>query len=388
MKKILTIGAYERDNFGDLLFFFIVKEFFKGHDVVPASMIYSDMTDLMGEVIYPYHILLTQFEWDMIIVVGGEIGGIDIHTALNMSLTDGEYEILEKANQELQSTCYDFFTGSSLNRSAYLPNLTFYIKNKNTPLIVNSVGVSALKSMQNTTLQKEFLDILEKTSYLSVRDNSSFEYLTSLNIPNLLSPDIVHTIKKLLDNQVENQLLEQNISDNYILLHCNQYFILENSVDSTIASIKELIKKYNKKIYLFPAGIARHHDSIELYEQIASRVNQELDTTLISVIYERNPFSLAKYIKHSCMWIGTSLHGRIIATSYSIPRVSLSNSKVAEYSMQWDNELPYNIELDDLITSCELGFTIEKSKLDAIATFLETKAYQNFKNNVGLQNES
>lgn len=242
--------------------------------MVPASIIYSDMTKLMGEVIYPYHILLTQFEWDMIIVVGGEIGGVDIRTALNMSLTDEEYEILEKAEDGLQNICYDYLTGYHLNRSAYVPNLTFYAKNNKVPLIINSVGISALKSMQNTMLHMEFLDILEKTSYLSVRDKSSSEYLKSLKISNLLSPDIVHTIKKLLDNKVEEQFVEQDISIDYTLFHCNKYFILENSLESIILFIEEFIKKYNKKIYLFPAGIARHHDSIELYEQIASRINQ------------------------------------------------------------------------------------------------------------------
>lgn len=384
MKKILTIGAYERDNFGDLLFFFIVKEFFKEHNVVPASIIYSDMTKLMGEVIYPYHILLTQFEWDMIIVVGGEIGGVDIRTALNMSLTDEEYEILEKAEDGLQNICYDYLTGYHLNRSAYVPNLTFYAKNNKVPLIINSVGISALKSMQNTMLHMEFLDILEKTSYLSVRDKSSSEYLKSLKISNLLSPDIVHTIKKLLDNKVEEQFVEQDISIDYTLFHCNKYFILENSLESIILFIEEFIKKYNKKIYLFPAGIARHHDSIELYEQIASRINQKSDKATVSIIYERNPFVLVKYIKYSSMWIGTSLHGRIIAASYSIPRISISNTKVSEYAMQWDNELPYDVGLDDLMNACNLGYMIEKSKLDSIASFLEIKAYQNFQNNVGL----
>lgn len=385
MKKILTIGAYERDNFGDLLFFFIVKEFFKQHDVVPASIIYSDMVDLMGEIIYPYHILLTEFEWDMVIVVGGEIGGVDIHTALNVSLSDYEYEILEMAGNGLQNVCYDFLTGRNINRPAYIPNLTFYAKNQGTPLLVNSVGISALKSIDGTTLQKEFIELLKQTKYLSVRDSNSFEYLKSIEIPCILSPDIVHTIKKLLDYQIDKQIVENVIIDDYILFQCNQYFIFENSIESVILSIKNLIEKYNKKIYLFAAGIARHHDSMQLYEQIASTLNKQFNSHYVAVIYERNPFSLAKYIKHASLWIGTSLHGRIIAISYSVPRVSLTNEKVAEYVKQWDNELPYNIGLDDLLDSCDTALNFEITKLEIITSFLELQAYQNFSNHIGLQ---
>lgn len=384
MKKILTIGAYERDNFGDLLFFFIVKEFFKQDHVVPASIIYSNMFELMGEIVYPYHLLLTEFEWDMVIVVGGEIGGVDIHSALNMSLTDNEYEILDKTDPGLQTICYDFFTGSNQNRSAYVPDLTLYTKNIKTPLLINSVGISALKSIHDTVIQKEFIEILKQTKYLSVRDNSSFQYLNSFDIQNVLSPDIVHTIKQLINDQIDNQILEKTIEDNYILFQCNQYFILENSIESIVLSIKVLAEKYNKKIYLFAAGIARHHDSIRLYEEIALKANEGFNSPFVSVIYERHPFSLAKYIKYSSIWIGTSLHGRIIAISYSVPRVSLTNEKVAEYVKQWDSELPYNIGLNDLLHSCDIAFNFDISKLDSMASSLELQAFQNFKNNIGL----
>jgi hypothetical protein len=159
---------------------------------------------------------------------------------------------------------------------------------------------------------------------------------------------------------------------------------LENTIESVVLSLKQLIEKYNKRIYLFAAGIARHHDSIQLYEQVVSMLNKEFNTSYVSVIYERNPFILTKYIKHASIWIGTSLHGRIIAIAYSVPRVSLTNGKVAGYVSEWDNGLPYNIGLKDLLDSCDIALNFEISKLDSIASSLESKAFENFNNNIGL----
>lgn len=381
MRKILTIGAYERDNFGDLLFFLILEEIFKYDYVVPSSIIFSDMTELMGHIVYPYDNLLRETEWDLIIVVGGEIGGVDVHSALNMSLTDHEYEVLEKAEQKIINFCYEYLTGFNKNRIAYLPNLKCYSKNTNSTLIINSVGISSLSLIEDSENYKESFDILRQANFLSVRDNLSSEYLNSLNIRNILCPDIVHCIKKLLDYKIEEKILLQDIDSEYILFQCNQYYILDNSLDFIVKNIEQLIEKYNKKVYLFAAGIARHHDSIELYEQIIDKIDDSFKTRIL-IIYERNPLSLVKYIKYSQMWIGTSLHGRIVATAYSVPRISLENKKVAQYANLWDNEFPYNISLNELINSCEIAFNVDTTKLNEIALLLENKTHENLKNNL------
>lgn len=385
MKKILTIGAYERDNFGDLLFFLVLKEVFKQDYIVPSSIIFSDMTELIGHIIYPYHILLKENEWDLVIVVGGEVGSVDIHSALNMSLNDEEYHILEKTEQTIINFCYEYLTGFNKNRTAYLPDLKLYPKNKNSPLLINSVGISSLKLIKNSMNYKESFEILKQAKFLSVRDSLSSEYLDLLNIKNILCPDSVHSIKKLLDDKIEEKILLHDINCEYILFQCNQYYIQDNSLDFIVKSIEQLIMKYNKKIYLFAAGIARHHDSIELYKQIIDKIDDSLKTKIL-IIYDRNPLSLVKYIKYSKMWIGTSLHGRIVATAYSVPRISLENKKVAQYTRLWDNKLPYNVSLNELINSCEIAFNVDTIKLNEIALSLENKAYENLKNNLEVSN--
>jgi hypothetical protein len=50
----------------------------KDVEVTPASIIFSDMREINGEVVYPYDLMLKLYEWDAVWVVGGEVGGVDV----------------------------------------------------------------------------------------------------------------------------------------------------------------------------------------------------------------------------------------------------------------------------------------------------------------------
>ncbi len=46
--------------------------------------------------------------------------------------------------------------------------------------------------------------------------------------------------------------------------------------------------------------------------------------------------------------IGTSLHVRIVAGAYGVPRVTLTKRKPTEYARSWDSDMPYDVALNDL----------------------------------------
>jgi len=67
---VLAVGAFERDNLGDILFYFLIRKLFEKHHVRPAGAIYGDMRSYFGEVVLPYNHLLTIHTWDVVVVVG------------------------------------------------------------------------------------------------------------------------------------------------------------------------------------------------------------------------------------------------------------------------------------------------------------------------------
>lgn len=62
----------------------------------------------------------------------------------------------------------------------------------------------------------------------------------------------------------------------------------------------------------------------------------------------RNPLAVVEEIASAQLFVGTSLHGRIISACYDVPRVSLNGEKLNEYAAQWDSEMPFGRELTQL----------------------------------------
>jgi hypothetical protein len=52
--RVLLVGAYERDNFGDLLFLLVTERYLEGADVVAAAPFSADMRHLLGREIPAY----------------------------------------------------------------------------------------------------------------------------------------------------------------------------------------------------------------------------------------------------------------------------------------------------------------------------------------------
>ena len=53
------------------------------------------------------------------------------------------------------------------------------------------------------------------------------------------------------------------------------------------------------------------------------------------------------------MAIGTSLHVRIVAAAFGVPRVSLPKPKPTRYARQWDPDMPFDVALTDLDAAVE-----------------------------------
>jgi exopolysaccharide biosynthesis predicted pyruvyltransferase EpsI len=138
----------------------------------------------------------------------------------------------------------------------------------------------------------------------------------------------------------------------------------------------------------FAAGIANYHDDIEQYKNLKKYIQCNFHEDRIDIINERNPIALVNWIKNSQLWIGSSLHGRVISSAYSIPRVSLKMGKVSNYCELWDNVFPYNVALDNILGSCEIAWSVEKKYADFQSQFLSEKANINLIRILDVLNES
>jgi len=89
--RILCVGAYERDNFGDLLFQLVTAEYLKDADVVFAAPFAADMSALTGERIPAFGPLLASERFDAVWTVGGEVGATTVGFAHKAALGAEEH---------------------------------------------------------------------------------------------------------------------------------------------------------------------------------------------------------------------------------------------------------------------------------------------------------
>ena len=66
------------------------------------------------------------------------------------------------------------------------------------------------------------------------------------------------------------------------------------------------------------------------------------------MLEDRRPLALVDHIRRARVVIGTSLHVRIVAAAYGVPRVSLAKPKPTRYARLWDPDMPFDVALEQL----------------------------------------
>lgn len=355
MKKVLLIGAFERDNFGDALMYLITEKVFTnlGYEVVPASIMLSSNVQLENRQIYPYDYLLHSELWDIIWVVGGELGGVDIAIALSISDPSGS------SNRRL----YQIPRDNTL--LAYIPNLINYQLNKDAKLVINSAGLSSPAYSGNDTLLNQLSTIYNKAAFVSVRDKNSYDTVSSPH--KSLSPDLVHALPRVFDLQRTCSYYPY-ISFQVGADICNTF-----GVENTAIELLKVAKEYSYRVLLTPSGLANCHDSLDQYNRILEILT--LGGVYTKIVENRDPFVIVQSIADSSLWIGSSLHGRIIASTFNVPRVSLKSTKVSNYVSLWDSAYPCEVGLSSILDATDIAFKVNAEPVD-----LSTIAYDNILN--------
>jgi len=119
---------------------------------------------------------------------------------------------------------------------------------------------------------------------------------------------------------------------------------------ATLAASPQLA---GRPIRLLLAGTATGHDSADDYDRVVRAARRRSRGIDIAILDERRPLELARHIQRASVAIGTSLHVRIVAAAFGVPRVSLPKPKPTRYARQWDPDMPFDVPLTDLDEAVE-----------------------------------
>lgn len=197
-------------------------------------------------------------------------------------------------------------------------------------------------------------------SWLSVRESKTAQALKSIGVKPKINPDLVSVIRdvrgKSLDSKHSGALFQ--LSARYLRANYGDVF------DFCL----HLLSRF-KKLKIIAAGVAPGHDSWLYYAKLASDL-RETSKGEVELMLNLNPLVIVDEIASARMVIASSLHVRIVAMAYGVPRVSLFVEKTLVYAQEWDSESFFTNNLDNAFD------LVEK------ATNYSTSDYKNISENL------
>ena len=339
-KQVLLVGAYERENFGDLLFLLKTREYLANADVTAAAPFSGDMSEILGQNVPSYAESVSSKPFGAVWVVGGEVGGTTVADAYRMSANEDQYASFLELDARARISALEEVSGMAVAASPYLPRMSSFANTRGANLIVNSVGLSGIRRLVGAR-RDETWGAVREASFISVRDRQSSELLTKNSIDHLLAPDLVHSYRRTL------KLSDERQSD--VALVQVKSTVLKSYGTERFAEVLSKSAELNPfRIRLFSAGNARGHDSIELYQEVVDHMARIAPSRQIDISRSLMPIDKLREIAQCGLWIGTSLHGLIISSSFDVPRVALELEKLVRYATTWEETMPYGVSITDL----------------------------------------
>lgn len=379
-KRLYILAPNDRYNYGDLLFPYVLTHYFKSSfdDIVYVSTTKSDLSAKGGIPTVSYSALFNvdSDNWENhLIVAGGESLCIGWMTIL--SYVDKRVELLKKIAWKLKKmvgTVSLDVMNAVVGRLFHTKTRFVFSVGKNElpqfkTIVYNALGGSH-PSIYRQLKTKKIQAILSSVDLITVRDDDTGKALENAHIKHSVSPDSAILMSEVFS---EDMLLEKitvpkepYLGKHYIFFQGNlqtwrsQYEVAARQLD-------DLYEKTHCRICLCPIGTALGHcDDIAL----ANIVGQVKNKEAFAFVENPNVFDVMWLIKHSQMYIGSSLHGVITAMSFNVPYVGYGGRKQIAYIEKWSGGRMRTASCHDFVDAALHNINVSE-KSDAQKTLVK-----------------
>jgi len=344
---IYALGAYDRFNYGDMLFPIIAKNFLAQHYPQLGFQCYalqtSDFSAYGGFPTQPISKLSRPGilrDGDSILFCGGGTLGSDWYSMhANLLGKVGNHVIYYFRRVLGVATANDWsrrYFGSNSHFPWIADPQDFPARVK---VLYNAVGGSELARFPDDERQLA-LNKLAQAAYLSFRDNETQRLCTTAAAHNRLhvAPDSavlmseqypLARLRTLITPALTGQLANQR----YVCFHANYNFVKQN-LHTLTQLLEALYREHRLTTVLLPIG--RY---VGLDDQIGLRaLQQQLETPCALISDQASIWDIMYTVASAQLFIGTSLHGNVTSQSFAVPHIGLSSrrSKLDYYLETWD----------------------------------------------------
>lgn len=349
MKRAPTIlfGAFDRHNFGDLLFPPIATALLPGIEPICAGLAERDLRPFGGQRVRALAELAGEYGTQALnlIHVGGELLTCEAWPAALMLQTTADAGPLiarYDRHPDNRRTWARQQTGLP-DRAPYCAAPGLFPAAR---VIYAGVGGVSLEQAE-PALRREVLTKLAAAHAVGVRERTTLAHLQTAGISAELLPDPAVLVAELFGATICRHQHGDAVAD-ILRRFPNGYLAAQFSADfgddATLTAIASqlalLADARGLGIALFRAGAAPWHDDLDGLERVARQLGSRA-----RVFRSLHLWDICALIAASRGFCGSSLHGRIVASSWALPRLNFARhgegAKQAAWAATWETpELP------------------------------------------------
>ncbi|MFN3543643.1 MAG: polysaccharide pyruvyl transferase family protein [Thiobacillus sp.] len=349
----VLFGAFDRHNFGDLLFPHLFAAQLPGCRLDVRGLAARDLRRWGGHDVRPLAPGAAR-----LVHVGGELLTCTAWQAAVMLQSPAEAARVN-ARYDADPTAAAGWAAQTLGCTRSVP----YVAGRallapGGKLIFNAVGGVEF-ALLPLALQDEVTAALRGADWLSVRDRVTQAALREAGIDAPLCPDPAVMVRQCLDDTIRRHgddepvcALRKAYPNGYLACQFSGDFADDASLDALARGLLEAASEHGLGVVLFRAGAAPWHDDATLYARLLQRLPRGMAQAFDSL----HLWDLCALIAASRGVVASSLHARLVALAYALPRVSLAlpqqhgrPGKVAAWAATWEPpEMPGTVPVDAL----------------------------------------
>ncbi len=212
-------------------------------------------------------------------------------------------------------------------------------------VIYNAVGGVDL-DRRDPLMRAEVFGKLRAAAHVSARDAETLRILRANGIPASLLPDPAVMAAALFGPQIWQRARHGEVAQTmgafprgYLAVQFSEDFGDDATLDQIAAQLHRAAQATGCGVVLFRAGAAPWHDGLSCYARLAQR----LRTPALRIFRSLDIWDICAVIAHSRGFAGSSLHGRIVAMAFALPRLNFTRpgqapetGKQAAFAATWE----------------------------------------------------
>ncbi|GAB4293765.1 MAG: hypothetical protein Kow0096_09590 [Thiohalomonadaceae bacterium] len=357
---ILLFGAFDRHNFGDLLFPHIAAALLPGSPLIYAGLAARDLRPYGGHqtrAIAPLALELRDQPLH-ILHVGGELLACDAwEAAVMLQRPEQAQAVIARcgAQPETRRAWAERILGLG-DQAPYCAARALFPQAQT----VSYCAVGGVDLPQrDAALQNEVMAKLHGADSVSVRDQVTQSHLAAAGIDAMLLPDPAVMVRELFDAEIQRHArhgeaaqVRAAFPQGYLAVQLSADFGDDTTLAAIAAQLDAIARATGFAIVLFRAGAAPWHDDLACYRRLAACMH----APAIWLFGSLHLWAICALIAHSRGYCGSSLHGRIVAMAHGLPRINVRQpaatrnpSKQQAYCASWELPgLPTEVALEEI----------------------------------------